>query len=232
MPGAAASYLPKVAQLYREDYHVQRSYSSPLRTRSSGDEDEIFMAEKTAREKKKSPFTFLPHPLRLVNRTSLSLGPTLPFSCIYASGRCNDDYEEARKRRWELLKPGDHLRIRIAEVRKPAALREVSPPQAKENEEEEEKLKVTGRKEERQRRQDGVNEQVPNSDDEEKEAHRDRPARPLVTSSSLGLTGEADEEEEELGGGRTAAREECKEEKGRRRRRHRPKVCFRSRGPS
>ncbi|PHJ15938.1 transmembrane protein [Cystoisospora suis] len=80
----------------------------------------VFMKQKTASEKKKSPFTYLPHPLRLANRTSLSVGPSLPFSCIYSAGTCNTDYEEAKKRRWELLRPGDHLRIRIAEVRIPS----------------------------------------------------------------------------------------------------------------
>lgn len=201
VPEAAAPYLPKLVQLYREDYHVQRPYSSSYSSLSdiSDDEDMVFMKQKTASEKKKSPFTYLPHPLRLANRTSLSVGPSLPFSCIYTAGTCNTDYEEAKKRRWELLKPGDHLRIRIAELRRPSDDLLTSSQENDKEEQEEKWRRQQKRDEDRQRKTDETSKEI---DEESRPSghHKEETRQSFPSSSSSGVDRTAEklrEEEEE-----------------------------------
>ncbi|KEP62673.1 UNVERIFIED_CONTAM: hypothetical protein HHA_215690 [Hammondia hammondi] len=108
LPHAASQFLPTQVQLRREDYH-------PLRSFSASPTD----AESALESKKKSPFAFVRHPLRLASQASTSVGPSLPFTWMYTSDSEQLSPEQVQAKRWELLRPGDHLRVRVARVEVP-----------------------------------------------------------------------------------------------------------------
>ncbi|KFG62117.1 putative transmembrane protein [Toxoplasma gondii RUB] len=132
LPHAASQFLPTQVQLRREDYH-------PLRSFSASPTD----AESALEPKKKSPFAFVRHPLRLTSQASTSVGPSLPFTWMYTSDSEQLSPEHVQAKRWELLRPGDHLRVRVARAEvpdgrsfvaeHPAALRETETEERRGN---------------------------------------------------------------------------------------------------
>ncbi|PFH36967.1 hypothetical protein BESB_034250 [Besnoitia besnoiti] len=108
LPHAAVPFLPTQVQLRREDYHPLRSFAREE------------AAEAAALEpRKKSPFAYVRHPLRLASAPSTSVGPSLPFTWLYTTDKERLSPEQLQTQRWELLRPGHHLRVRIDRVTTP-----------------------------------------------------------------------------------------------------------------
>ncbi|CBZ54831.1 conserved hypothetical protein [Neospora caninum Liverpool] len=117
LPHAATQFLPTQVQLRKEDYHPLRSFSP-----STTD------AESALEPRKKSPFAYVRHPLRLASQAGTSVGPTLPFTWTYSADKDSLSPEQIQVKRWELLRPGDHLRVRIDRVVTPDGREFVAAP--------------------------------------------------------------------------------------------------------